>query len=422
MRTEIPAALAQNPAVAEMVAILGKCVHCGFCLTACPTYAELGDERDSPRGRIYLIKDMIETGGAPDKGVVGHLDKCLSCLACVSACPSSVDYQNYIDLARAHVETVHRRSPIERCLRIILSMILPHAGRARLFLRLGSLAKPFKGLFGRRLAVLLEHIPDNLSKGALYGKSQTFPVQGSPGKRAALLPGCVQQALRQNINEATIRLLNRLGVEVVIAENTVCCGALDLHLGRDDKAREYARANVQAWESAGAGGDIDFIVANAAGCGTQIKHYGQLLGGEDNVPAPAHDITEVVADLGLPEIRQFEKPIVIYHDACSLLHGQGISKQPRDLLVEAGFQLKEIPGRHFCCGSAGTYNLLQPEMADRLIARRLEAVSGVRSEGAVIATGNIGCMEQFRSNTDIPVVHTVELLDWATGGPRPPGV
>ena len=431
MRTEFPAALLRRPEIAELEGILRKCVHCGFCLTACPTYTELGDERDSPRGRIYLIKDMIEAGGAPDANVVPHIDRCLGCLACMSACPSGVDYERYIDVARSHLETARKRSLGDKLQRAIVTAALPHARRARLLLRLGRLARPFMALLGGRLAGMAGRIPRGLPKGEIYDSKRTFAAAGGARLRVVLLPGCVQQALRPSINDATIRLLTRLGAEVVIGDGEAgCCGALDHHMGREAKARKFARGNLEAWARADAEKKFDFIASNAAGCGTQVKNYERLLAGEDqyrflatDMSARARDITEVLAEIGWPEPMAGNLPEVIYHDACSLMHGQRITAPPRQLLADAGFRLREIPGTHYCCGSAGSYNLFQPEMADKLLRRRLRAIDNVvGGGGAVIATGNIGCIEQLAAGSDKPVVHTVELLDWATGGPPPPGV
>jgi glycolate oxidase iron-sulfur subunit len=430
VRTEFSADQLRRPEIAEMESILRKCVHCGFCLTACPTYAETGDERDSPRGRIYLIKDMIESGAAPSKGAASHVDRCLGCLACQSACPSGVDYERYIDIGRAHLETVHTRGAPDKLLRWLLSAVLPHARRAAFLFSLGRMARPFLGILGGRLAGMAARIPAATPRGNIYERKQSFSADGSARLRVVLAPGCVQQALRPSINDASVRILRRLGAEVVIAgDGAGCCGALDHHIGKDAKARQFARANLAAWTARDDEQRIDYIVTNAAGCGTQIKGYERLLGGGDaqaaSMAARARDVTQVLAELGLPAGTPKRLPDVIYHDACSLMHGQGITSEPRQLLRDAGFTVREIPGKHFCCGSAGSYNLMQPGMAAKLLTRRLraidDAVAGI-ADRCVIATGNIGCMEQLASQTDIPVVHTAELLDWATGGPPPSGL
>lgn len=432
MKTEFTAEQRKNPLIQLMEENLRKCVHCGFCLAACPTYSVLGDERDSPRGRIYLIKGMLEQGGAPEPEVVSHVDRCLSCLACMVACPSGVNYQHYIDHARNYVEEHHQRSLFDRTLRSVLAAIIPYTGRFKLALILAKIAKPFMqpfaGLLGPKLFGMINMAPKKLPKAILSDGPGVFNAEGAPRKRIALLPGCAQKTLRPSINEATIRLLTRMGVEVVISEGLGCCGALNHHLGKDDAARVFARANIDAWMKEIDQGGLDGIVINAAGCGTEVKDYAFLLKDDpiysekaQQISRLTKDITEIVADLELPELKETNLPGVIYHDACSLKNGQGITQQPRDQLKAAGFDVFEIPGTHFCCGSAGSYNLLQPVMADTLKERRIGGVNGVleNSDAALLATGNIGCLIQLASGTDIPVVHTVELLDWATGGPKP---
>ncbi len=428
MKTDFTSEQPTNPLIQMMEDNLRKCVHCGFCLSACPTYSVLGDERDSPRGRIYLIKDMLEQGGPPQAEIVTHIDRCLSCLACMSACPSGVHYQHYIDHARAFVEEHHQRPWFEELLRNVLAEILPYAGRFRLALNLAKLAKPFAALFGKQLSGIINMAPAKIPQVIMPDGPQVYPAEGAAKKRIALLPGCAQKVLRPSINEATIRLLTRLGAEVVIAEGVGCCGALTHHLGKDDAAREFAKANIDAWLRELDLGGLDAIVINAAGCGTEVKDYAFLLKEDldycdkaQKISELTKDITEVIADFDLPKSKQADLPGIVYHDACSLMHGQGITRQPRDQLKEVGFEVFEIPGRHFCCGSAGSYNLLQPTMADQLQARRLDKIESVLETGdaSVLATGNIGCLVQLASGSNMPVVHTVELLDWATGGPKP---
>ena len=428
MKTEFTTAQRSNPIIQEIEANLRKCVHCGFCLSACPTYSVLGDERDSPRGRIYLIKDMLEQGGAPNPEIVSHVDRCLSCLACMSACPSGVHYQHYIDHARAYVEDHHQRPWFDGVLRAALTFILPYAGRFRLALSLAKFAKPIAFLFGTKLAAIINMAPGTIQKPTLPEGSQIYPAEGVRKKRVALMLGCAQKVLRPSINEATIRLLTRFGCEVVVSKDVGCCGALTHHLGKDDAARDFAKSNITAWTRELEGGGLDAIVINAAGCGTEVKDYAYLLKDDvafgeaaQKISKLSKDISEIIADLELPSSIPTDLPDVIYHDACSLMHGQGITEPPRQQLRKAGFNVVEIPGRHFCCGSAGSYNLLQPEMAGQLKDRRLGGIDGVLSESSaeIIATGNIGCLVQLASGTSTPVVHTVELLDWATGGPCP---
>jgi glycolate oxidase iron-sulfur subunit len=428
MKTEFTSDQRTNPIIQAIEENLRKCVHCGFCLSACPTYSVLGDERDSPRGRIYLIKDMLEQGGAPNPEIVTHVDRCLSCLACMSACPSGVHYQHYIDHARAYVEEHHQRPWFDSVLRAALAIVLPYAGRFRLALRLAKFAQPVAFILGSQLAAMINMAPANIQKPTLPDGSQIYPAEGQRKKRVALLLGCAQKVLRPSINEATIRLLTRLGCEVVVSNDVGCCGALTHHLGKDDAARDFAQANIDAWQSEIDGEGLDAIVINAAGCGTEVKDYAYLFKEDpayrelaQKISDLTKDISEIVADLELPSAAVIHLPAVVYHDACSLMHGQGITVAPRQQLQSVGFDVAEIPGRHYCCGSAGSYNLLQPEMAGQLKDQRIGGLDDVLSENGaqILATGNIGCLVQLASGTDIPIVHTVELLDWATGGPRP---
>jgi glycolate oxidase iron-sulfur subunit len=416
MRTQIPAELQDEPDIATMDAILRKCVHCGFCLSACPTYSVSSDERQSPRGRIYLLKSLIEDGPKEAPSILSPIDSCLSCLACASACPSGVDYQHFIDLARPRLEEAVARTPLDRLTRAFVAFMLPHPRRFAAVLRLARLAKPFRVLLPRRWRAMLDLAPDR-RPGAVVSGDQDFP--GGGRARVALLAGCAQQPLRPSINQATIRLLNRMRLDVVVRDGGGCCGALLHHLGRGGE--DFARARIAAWDRAG---PLDAVVTNAAGCGTHVKDYGFILRGTSDeaagarVAALARDISEVVAQYGLPPIVRRDLPPVVYHDACSLLHGQKQAEAPRALLRAAGFDVREAVGKHYCCGSAGSYNMLQPDMAEELGHRRAAVLEA--SGAAVIATGNIGCLEQLRRFTPLPIVHTVELLDWATGGPPPP--
>jgi len=413
-----------NPLIKDMEENLRKCVHCGFCLSACPTYSILGDERDSPRGRIYLIKDMLEMVGSPNPAIVSHIDKCLSCLACMSACPSGVHYQHYVDQARAHIEDTFERPLFDRLIRWFLGYVLPHPDRFRFVIGLSRLVRPFRSLMGRKLEGMIELAPANLPKAQMPVRSAVYRATGEKKMRVALMTGCVQQVLRPSINEATIRLLTRLGAEVVVPAGSGCCGALVHHLGKNDDALDFARRNIAAWIDETEGDGLDAIVINASGCGTEVKDYAFMLRRDiiwrkkaEKVSALTKDVSEVIADLELEDNVSAKLSAVIYHDACSLLHGQGIFEQPRNLLVEAGYEVQEIPGKHYCCGSAGSYNLLQPDIAIWLKDQRLAEISKLGAQ--VIATGNIGCLTQLATKAALPVVHTVELLDWATGGPRP---
>ncbi|RMD47367.1 MAG: glycolate oxidase iron-sulfur subunit, partial [Alphaproteobacteria bacterium] len=357
-----------------------------------------------------------------------HVDRCLSCLSCMTTCPSGVDYMHLVDLARAHIETTRRRPPMERLLRAMLAFLVPHPRRFRLALLAARLGRPFRRLMpDARLAAMLEMAPRRLPPPDPADRPRVFAAEGERRMRVALMQGCAQRALDPDINAATIRLLTRLGCEVVVAEGSGCCGALTLHMRREEEARATAAANVRAWSAELAGEGLDAVVINASGCGTTVKDYGHLFAGHDlaeeaaRLGAMARDVTELVAEFGLPAPRE-DFPgrglRVAYHAACSLQHGQKVTREPKALLAAAGFEVVEPRDAHLCCGSAGTYNMLQPEIAGELRRRKLETLAETAPE--VIATGNIGCMTQLAGGADVPVVHTVELLDWATGGPRPP--
>jgi len=411
----------EDPGIARANEILRACVHCGMCTATCPSYQVLGDELDSPRGRIYLIKDMLEQDRPADARTVTHIDRCLSCLACMTTCPSGVHYMHLVDHARMHIEKTYRRPFMDRWLRRVLAMVIPYPARFRLALRAARLARPFKALMpDRRLRAMLDMAPDRLPKASPGDRPQVFAVP-ERRKRVALMTGCAQQVLDTDINAATLRLLTRLGVEVVVPEGMGCCGALTHHMGREAEAHGSAAANIRAFMAEARGQGLDAIVINASGCGTTVKDYGHMFRGgplaEDAaaVAGLAKDITEFLTDLGIPEGDMGMR--VAYHAACSLQHGQKVKDAPKDLLRRAGFEVVEPVDSHLCCGSAGTYNLMQPEISAELKARKVATLEARAPE--VIAAGNIGCMVQIGSGTDVPVVHTVELLDWATGGPKP---
>lgn len=412
MQTNFTKEQLADPKLAEANAILRACVHCGFCTATCPTYQVLGDELDSPRGRIYLIKDMLESGRAADKKTVQHVDRCLSCLACMTTCPSGVNYMHLIDQARAHIEDTYQRPFMDRLLRRVLAWVLPYPTRFRLALRLAQLAKPFARLMpDARLRAMLALAPKSLPAPSPNDLPQVFATP-SPKMRVALMTGCAQKVLNTDINDATIRLLTRLGCEVVIPEKMGCCGALTHHMGREADAKSFAAANIAAFAAAG---HLDAIVINTSGCGTTVKEYGHLLGTKlaQSYAAKAMDISEVLSKLDMPVGTQ--NLTVAYHAACSLQHGQQIKTLPKDLLKRAGFRVVEPKDSHLCCGSAGTYNMLQPEISGQLRDRKRATLADTGAD--VIAAGNIGCMMQIGG--DIPIVHTVQLLDWATGGPKP---
>jgi glycolate oxidase iron-sulfur subunit len=435
MKTEFSLAQLANPDIAEADKILRACVHCGFCTATCPTYVLLGDELDSPRGRIYLIKEMLEKDQPPTAEVVKHIDRCLSCLACMTTCPSGVNYMHLVDQARVRIEKQYTRPPLERALRALLAWVLPRPSLFRISMILARLARPLAGLLpapapgaatpslSRRIKAMLALAPRRLPPPGAGG-GRVFAALGRKRGRVALLQGCAQQVLAPRINEAAIRLLTRHGIEVVLVRDEQCCGALTHHLGRDGDALARARANVTAWLDEAKRDGLDAIVVTASGCGTVIKDYGYMLREDRDFAEPAakvsalaRDISEYVAELDLPAPQRRSDLVIAYHSACSLQHGQKITQAPKELLSKNGFVVKDVPESHLCCGSAGTYNILQPDIATRLRDRKIANIATVRPD--MIAAGNIGCMVQIAGGTSVPVVHTIELLDWATGGPRP---
>ena len=421
MQTFFTAEQLADPRLERANEILRSCVHCGMCTATCPTYQVLGDELDSPRGRIYLIKDMLESGRPADARTVTHIDRCLSCLACMTTCPSGVHYMHLVDHARTHIEATYRRPFMDRFLRRVLALVIPHPGRFRLSLRLARLGRPFKRLIpDARLRAMLDMAPARLPPPSPNDRPQTFAVPARK-KRVALMTGCAQKALDPDINDATIRLLTRLGAEVVVPQGMGCCGALTHHMGREAEAHTSAARNIRAFIGEAQGEGLDAIIINTSGCGTTVKDYGYMLrndplaGDAAEVSGLARDVTEFLAELGLPEADMGLR--IAYHAACSLQHGQKVKDAPKALLRRAGFEVVEPADPHLCCGSAGTYNLMQPEISADLKARKVETLEA--RGPALIAAGNIGCMVQIGSGTALPVVHTVELLDWATGGPKP---
>ncbi len=436
MKTEFSLAQLADPDIAEADRILRACVHCGFCTATCPTYVLLGDELDSPRGRIYLIKEMLEKDRPPTPEVVKHIDRCLSCLACMTTCPSGVNYMHLVDQARVRIEKQFRRPLVDRLLRRVLAKVLPEPGLFRASMRLAGLGRPLAALLPtpngaaatpslmRRLKAMLALAPASLPTPGPRGGS-VFAAIGPRQGRVALLQGCAQQVLAPRINQAAINVLTRHGIEVVLVKDEQCCGALTHHLGDDRDALARARANVAAWTAEAERGGLDAILVTASGCGTVIKDYGYLLREDGDfassaarISALAKDITEYLSGLELRQNPQRDSDVVVaYHAACSLQHGQKITQAPKDLLSKSGFVVKDVPESHLCCGSAGTYNILQPDIATRLRDRKLANIASVKPD--MIAAGNIGCMVQIASGSSVPVVHTIELLDWATGGPRP---
>jgi len=434
MKTDFTPTQLADPDIAEADKILRKCVHCGFCTATCPTYTLLGDELDSPRGRIYLIKEMLEKDQKPTQEVVKHIDRCLSCLSCMTTCPSGVNYMHLVDQARVKIEKDYVRPLPERLLRDMLAFVLPRPALFRASMTAARLARPLAALLPStrkqanpnlfsRLKAMLTMAPKQLPAPGPAGGS-VFPAVGVRRGRVALLQGCAQQVLAPRINDAAIRLLTRHGIEVVLVRDEQCCGALTHHLGRDGDALARAKANIGVWLGEADRAGLDAILVTASGCGTVIKDYGYMLREDPafaasaaKVSALAKDISEYVSEMNLPAADKQSDLVVAYHSACSLQHGQKITQAPKELLSKNGFVVKDIPESHLCCGSAGTYNLLQPDIANRLRDRKVANIASIKPD--IIAAGNIGCMVQIAGGTDVPVVHTIELLDWATGGPRP---
>ena len=433
MQTNFSTEQLRDPDTASSNAVLRTCVHCGFCTATCPTFVLLGDELDSPRGRIYLIKDMLESGRPATEEVVRHVDRCLSCLSCMTTCPSGVNYMHLVDHARRYIEETYQRPWHERLLRGVLVRVLPNPGLFRLALRGARAGRPLarlipgQSMMAQRIRAMLALAPDRIPAPSAAQAPQVHRAEGERRGRVALLTGCAQTVLAPSINEATIRLLTRLGIEVVIAPGVGCCGALTHHMGRHDPAMAAARAAIDGWSREIAGEGLDAILINTSGCGTTVKDYGFMFRQEpepdriraETVSMLAADISEYLARIGYAPTRPAPGLTVAYHSACSLQHGQKVTMEPKALLKQAGFTVVEPADPHLCCGSAGTYNIVQPEIAGRLRARKLETLTARRPD--LVAAGNIGCITQL-SGGGLPVVHTVELLDWMAGGPQPAGI
>ena len=429
MQTSFSLVQLADPAIAEADKILRNCVHCGFCTATCPTYVTLGNELDSPRGRIYLIKEMLENDRPADKNIVTHIDRCLSCLSCMSTCPSGVHYMHLVDHARTHIENTYQRPVIDRSIRSLLAMVLPYPGRFRLALKAARIGRPFRGLLKllpplRPLAAMLELAPKKTHPALPHSTPGKFLPDGKAKGRVVLMTGCAQPVLDPGINEALIELLQRAGVEIVLPEGEGCCGALVHHMGREGEAHRAAKANIDAWSRELENDGLDAIIITTSGCGTTVKDYGYMLRDDAEyaekaarISALAKDAAEYLVSIELGEPVIHPDMVVAYHSACSMQHGQKIKNQPKILLKRAGFIVKDVPEGHLCCGSAGTYNMMQSEIATTLRDRK---VANIAKTGAdVIAAGNIGCITHIASGTNIPIAHTVKLLNWAWGGNKP---
>ena len=409
--------------------ILRKCVHCGFCNATCPTYQLLGDELDGPRGRIYLIKDMLENNKPANEKIVKHIDRCLSCYGCMTTCPSGVNYMHLIDHGRSHIEKTYKRPFKDRLIRGFLSKVLSKSINFKIIAILTQFAKPFFFLFPKNLREMINFMPTRFTKTKL-GKMEVYPAinRKKPVARVALLTGCVQKIISPQINDATIRLLNRHSIEVVVPKNIDCCGSLNHHLGKKDIADETFKNNISIWYDEYLKKGLDAIISNTSGCGTTLKDYGFIFRSDNNFKKKARKISELTKDIAeyldenvklnfIAKTKKTKTYRIAYHSACSMQHGQQIHKEPINLIKKTGNEVIDIPDGHICCGSAGTYNLLQSDIAKKLLKNKISNIKKIKPQ--IISTGNIGCITQIARGTKIPILHTVEIVDWYTGGPKP---
>jgi len=405
--------------------IIKKCVHCGMCNATCPTFNLLGDELDSPRGRIYLIQDMLENEKKPTANIVKHIDRCLSCYSCMTTCPAEVNYMHLIDHGRKYIEKNYERPFFDKIIRNLLSTVLPNNKLFKLSSLLVKIAKPIKLLLPSKIKNMMDLMPTFFPKKMLKEKEIYSPRGKKKISRVALLTGCVQKEISPQINEATIRILNRHGVEVVVPKKIRCCGSLAHHLGKNVEAHQDFINNINTWYDEYLKGNLDAILSNTSGCGTTIKDYGFIFRNNKEMKKKAQKISELTKDISeylLDNLKlNFKKKEknfrIAYHSACSMQHGQKVHSQPIDLLSKTKNEILEIPDGHLCCGSAGTYNILQPKIAKQLLKNKVKNIEDLKPE--IIATGNIGCITQISNGTNIPILHTIEILDWYTGGPKP---
>ncbi len=419
MRVDFPLERLAEPETARSAAAIRACVHCGFCSATCPTYVLLGDELDSPRGRIVLIKEMLETEAPPTKEVVQHIDRCLTCLACTTTCPSGVDYSRLIDHARGHIEKTYARPFGDRLRRSFLAAALASPPAFRLLMLAARAAQPFSALAPKGAAAWLKLAPKRIDAPD-FGP-RTIPARGPRRGRIGLLEGCVQRVVGRRINAAAIRFFTRRGFDVVRFPAVECCGALAQHLGKEHSAKRQMKRTIDAWNAEAAA--LDAIAVTTSGCGTTVNDYGVIFESDPalrdaakKVSALARDVTELI-DLDWFKGAAPQNLRVAYHPACSLQHGQKIRDRPKQLLKAAGYEVLDITESHLCCGSAGVYNLLQPAIAAELGSRKAINIAATKPDA--VASGNLGCLTQIAAHLSVPAVHTIELLDWASGGPRP---
>ena len=405
--------------------IFKKCVHCGMCNATCPTFNLLGDELDGPRGRIYLIQDMLENEKKPTSNIVKHIDRCLSCYSCMTTCPAEVNYMHLIDHGRKYIEKNYERPFFDRIIRNFLSRTLLDPKLFKLSIFLAKLGKPLKFLFPSKIKSMMDLIPTSFPKKVIKTKEIYKTKNKKKIARVALLTGCVQKEISPQINESTIRILNRHGVEVVVPKKIRCCGSLNHHLGKNDDANQDFINNINIWYDEYLKGNLDAILSNTSGCGTTMKDYAFIFRYDKKMKKKAKKISELTKDvseylsenLNLKFKKKEKKLRIAYHSACSMQHGQKVHSQPINLLEKTKNEILEIPEGHICCGSAGTYNILQSKIAKQLLKNKVKNIESLKPQ--VISTGNIGCITQIRYGTNIPILHTIELLDWYTGGPKP---
>ena len=405
--------------------IIRKCVHCGMCNETCPTYIVQGDELDGPRGRIYLIKDMLENNKPANKKIVKHLDRCLSCYACMTTCPSGVNYMHLIDHGRNHIERTYKRPFFQKIFRETLSIILPSPRLFKILTFFTKLIIPFKFILPGFLRNALSLMPKKIQKKKFKDQKFYKSTSGKTVSRVALLTGCVQRVLSPEINEATIEILNRHSVDVVVFNEIECCGSLNHHLGKEAKAHKSFKKNINYWYDEYLNNGLDAIISNTSGCGTTLKDYGFIFRDDPEFKKKAKKISELSKDitefllnnLKLKYTSNGKKYKIAYHSACSMQHGQKVHSEPMELLKQTGNNVVEIPDGHLCCGSAGTYNILQQNIAKKLLDQKVSNIEKVSPD--FISTGNIGCITQISSGTKIPIIHTVEIINWLTGGDKP---
>ena len=406
--------------------ILRKCVHCGMCNATCPTYAITGNELEGPRGRIYLIKDMLENNKPANEKIVKHIDSCLSCYGCMTTCPSGVNYMHLIDHGRNYIEETYKRPLLDRLFRNILSWTLPKPNVFFVLMLALKFIKPLSFIMPKFLINTLNLMPDKIQSKKIKTQKIYPSVSKKTVARVALLTGCVQRIISPEINESTIRLLNRHEVEVIVLQKIDCCGSLNHHLGKKELAHSSFVKNIELWHEEYLKNGLDAIISNTSGCGTTLKDYGFIFRNDKALKKKAKKISELSKDiteyldenLKLKIEKNNEKKYKIaYHSACSMQHGQKVHEQPKNLIEQTGNTVLDVPEGHMCCGSAGTYNILHQKMAKSLLKNKVENIEKISPD--FISTGNIGCMTQIGSGTKIPIVHTVEVMDWLTGGPKP---